>query len=185
MRFRVGGADYPATSMGVHAHLRQAFLDAQRHATQQRLFADNVPDVTRPATDPALEALVAMRTPAIKTVFVASTRDDHDRALNFAAEHQLRPVIWGGHEAHLVTERLKKMEADVIAHVDFGDEPKADAPKPGDDPYADLPEPQRVREHKREEWKRRVAGLAELHKAGVRFAVSSRDPGPGRSLSDP
>ncbi len=176
-----GGGDYPATNMGVHAHLRQAFLDAQRHATQRRLFADNVPNVTRPATDPALEALVAMRTPAIKTVFVASTRDDHDRALNFAAEHQLRPVIWGGHEAHFVTERLKKTQTDVIAHVDFGDEPKVDAAKPGDDPYADVPEPQRVREHKRSEWKRRVAGLAELHKAGVRFAVSSRD---GKSPAD-
>lgn len=176
-----GGGEYPATNMGVHAHLRQAFLDAQRHAAHQRLFADNVPGIARPANDPALAALNSMRTPAVKTLFVASTRDDHDRALNFAAEHQLRPVIWGGHEAWRVTDRLKKSEVDVIAHVDFGDEPKVDGPKPGDDPYADLPEPQRVREHKRSEWKQRVAGLAELQKAGIRFAISSRD---GKSPAD-
>ena len=176
-----GGGDYPATNMGVHAHLRQAFMDAQRHATQQRLFTDNIPNVARPATDAALEALTAMRTPAVKTVFIAATRDDHDRALNFAAEHQLRPVIWGGHEAYRVIDRLKKSTVDVIAHVDFGDEPKVDAAKPGPDPYADLLEPQRVREHKRSIWKQRVAGLAELHKAGIRFAVSSRD---GKSPAD-
>lgn len=176
-----GGGDYPATNMGVHAHLRQAFLDAGRHATQQRLFAQNVPGISRPPTDPALGALTAMQTPEVKTVFLATTRDDHDRALNFAAEHQLRPVIWGGHEAHVVAERLKKAEADVIAHVDFGDEPRVEASSPGNDPYADLPEPLSVREHKRSEWKRRVAGLAELHRAGVRFAVSSRD---GKSPAD-
>ena len=176
-----GGGEYPSTNMGVHAHLRQVFLDAQRHATQQRLFAGNIPNIPRPAADPALDAFTAMRTPAIKTLFIATSRDDHDRALNFAAEHQLRPVIWGGHEAYRVTERLKKAEVDVIAHVDFGDEPKVDAAKPGDDPSVDLPEPQRVREHKRQEWKHRVGGLAELHKAGIRFALSSRD---GRAPAD-
>lgn len=170
-----GGNEYPATNMGVHAHLRQAFLDALRHATQQQLFTDNVPGVSRPASDPALAAFVAMRSPPMKTAFTAVTRDDHDRALNFAAEHQLRPVIWGGEEAFKIADRLKKTDTDLVVNVDFDDEPKIDPAKPGDDPYADLPEPLPVREHKRSEWKRRVAGLAELHKAGVRFAVSSRD----------
>lgn len=169
-----GGGEYPSTNMGVHAHLRQVFLDAQRHATQQRLFAESVPNVSRPASDAALDALNALRGSSLKTAFVATTRDDHDRALNFAAEHQLRAVIWGGHNAYQVTDRLKKAQADVVVHVDFGDEPKVDASAPSD-PYADLPEPVRVREHKRDAWKRRVAGLAELQKAGIRFAISSRD----------
>ena len=56
-----------------------------------------------------------------------------------------------------------------------------DAAKPGDDLLADLPDLLKVREHKRSDWKERVAGLAELHKAGVRFGVSSRD---GKSPSD-
>lgn len=176
-----GGGDYPSTNMGVHAHLRQAFLDAQRHLTLKQLFAENVPHLARPAADPALDAMAAMRSSTIKTLFVATTRDDHDRALNFAAEHQLRPVIWGGHEAYRVIDRLKKAEVDVIAHVDFGDEPKVDKPKAADDPYVDLPEPQRVCEHKRSEWKERVAGLAALKQAGIRFALSSRD---GKSPAD-
>lgn len=169
-----GGGEYPATLMGVHAHLRQVFLDAQRHTTQQRLFSEQVTGIARPATDPALEALAAMRTPQVKTAFIATTRDDHDRALNFAAEHQLQPVIWGGQDAWRVLDRLKKESVDVIAHVDFGDEPKTDA-KPSDDPYTDQPEPQSVREHKRNVWKERVSGLTALQEAGIRLAISSRD----------
>ena len=34
-----GGGEYPATNMGVHAHLRQAFLDAERQTRQRQLFA--------------------------------------------------------------------------------------------------------------------------------------------------
>ena len=171
-----GGSDYPATLMGVHAHLRQTFLDAERHATHQKLFAAAMASVERPPVDPALDAFNAMRVDGAKTLFLAHTRDDHDRALNFSAEHQLRTVIWGGREAHRVEERLKKTDTDVIIQVDFDDEPKLEAPKPNsDDPLPELPEPQRVREHKRQVWKERAAGLAELHKAGVRFAISSRD----------
>ncbi len=177
-----GGQDYPATLMGVHAHLRQAFLDAERHAKWQKLFAVGAngaagPNhIERPPVDPAFDAFNAMRAAGAKTVFIAHSRDDHDRALNFAAEHQLRAVIWGGREAHRVAERLKKTETDVIVQVDFDDEPKLEAPKPNEsDPLPDLPEPQRVRDHKRQDWKERVAGLAALHKAGVRFAISSRD----------
>ncbi len=171
-----GGQDYPATLMGVHAHLRQAFLDAERHAKWQKLFAAGAASVERPPVDPAFDAFNAMRVAGAKTVFVAHSRDDHDRALNFAAEHQLRPVIWGGREAHRVIERLKKTETDVIVQVDFDDEPKLEAAKPNEnDLLPDLAEPQRVREHKRQDWKERVAGLAALHKAGVRFAISSRE----------
>ena len=185
-----GGSDYPATNMGVHAYLRQTFLDAERHAKHQKLFAAGVANIERPPVDPALDAFNAMRAVGAKTLFVAHTRDDHDRALNFAAEHQLRPVIWGGREAHRVVERLKKTDTDVIVQVDFDDEPKLEAPKPAksdakdksnsdssvvDELITDLPEPQRVREHKRQVWKERVSGLAELHKAGVRFAISSRE----------
>ncbi len=179
--FERGGNDYPATNMGVHAHLRQAFLDADRHATQQRLFADGVRGIDRPVADPVLDSFNLMRTGKLRAMFLAGTRDDHDRVLSFAAEHQLRVVIWGGQEAYRIADRLKKTETDVILHVDFGDEPKVDPPKPNEDPYPDLIEPLRVREFKLQQWKRRAAGLAELQKAGVRFAVSSRD---GKSPAD-
>ena len=170
-----GGGEYPSTNMGVHAHLRQTFLDAVRHEKQVRLFTEGVTGIERPVSDSVLETFGAMRAGRIRTMFLANSRDDHDRALNFAAEHQLRIAIWGGQEAYRITERLKSTATDVIVHVDFGDEPKIDPPKPSDDEYADLPEPQRVRDQKLLLWKRRVAGLSELQKAGIRFAVSSRD----------
>ncbi len=167
--------EYPATKMGVHAHLRQTFLDAERHAKQGRLFAEGVAGIDRPAADAVLEEFTKIRSGKLRTMFLAGARDDHDRALNFAAEHQLRIAIWGGEEAYRLADRLKKTETDLVLHVDFGDEPKIDPPKPGDDPYPDLPEPKRVREQKLAEWKQRVHGLAELQQAGVRFAVGSRD----------
>lgn len=176
-----GGGEYPATNMGVHAHLRQTFLDAARHDKQARLFAEGAVGIERPAADAVLETFQAMRSGRVRTMFLANTRDDHDRALSFAAEHQLRITVWGGHESWRLVDRLKATETDVILHVDFGDEPKLEPNKPGDDEYADLPEPQRVRDQKRLEWKRRVEGLAELHKAGIPFAVSSRD---GKSPAD-
>ncbi|MFX8766502.1 hypothetical protein ABTM49_20045, partial [Acinetobacter baumannii] len=84
-------------------------------------------------------------------------------------------AIWGGHEAYRIADRLKKTETDLILQVDFGDEPKVDPAKPNEDPYADLTESQAVRDYKLKQWKQRVAGLGELAKAGVRFAVSSRE----------
>ncbi|WP_397568988.1 amidohydrolase family protein [Schlesneria sp. T3-172] len=170
-----GGDEYPSTNMGIHAHLRQTFLDAQRHQQQQRLFAGNAPGIDRPASDPALDAFNAIRSGQTRSLFLADIRDDHDRALNFAAEHQLRIAIWGGNEAHRLVDRLKATQTDLILHVDFGDEPKSDAAKSTDDEYADLPESPQVTAYKRELWKQRIAGLAKLHQAGVRFGISSRD----------
>lgn len=172
---------YPSTKMGAFAHLRQTFLDAERHARQLRLFSDGVTGIDRPAADSVLDAFNDIRNAKVRTLFLASTRDEHERVLNLAAEHQLRIRIWGGEEAYRLTDRLKSTETDVVLHVDFGDEPRLDPPKPGEDPYPDLPEPLKVREQKRAEWKKRVAGLADLQRAKVRFALSSRD---GKSPGD-
>ena len=174
-------AEYPSTKMGAFAHLRQTFLDAERHARQTKLFAEAVPAIDRPPVDPVLETFTAIRSGQIRTTFVASERDDLDRALTLAAEHQLRITIWGGDEAYKIVDRLKKTETDIILYVDFGDEPKLEPPKPTDPAYPDIPVPKRVAEYKLAQWKERVAGLAALRKSGVRFALSSRD---GKAPSD-
>ena len=180
-RLAAGSSQYPSTKMGVHAHLRQTFLDAERHAKQLQLFSEGVIGIDRPAVDSVLEAFTAIRSGKQRTIFLADDRDDLERALNFAAEHRLRIAIWGGEESYRLMDRLKKTETDIVLQVDFGDEPKIDPPKPGDNPYPDLPDPKSVREHKRSEWKERVKGLSELHRAGIRFAISSQG---GKSPSD-
>ncbi|MED5446949.1 MAG: hypothetical protein VYA62_01915, partial [Planctomycetota bacterium] len=45
------GNDYPQTLMGAHAHLRQAFLDAQRFAVHRKLYAAASRQVPRPPAD--------------------------------------------------------------------------------------------------------------------------------------
>lgn len=173
--------EYPSTKTGAFAHLRQTFLDAERHAKQSMLFAEGVKGIDRPAVDAVLETFTAIRSGKIRTSFMATERDDLDRALTLAAEHQLRISIWGGDEAYKIADRLKKTETDVILHVDFGDEPKLEPPKPADPAYPDIPVPKRVAEQKLALWKERIAGLAALRKADVRFALSSRD---GKNPSD-
>ena len=173
--FARNGDVYPSTKMGAHSHLRQTFLDAARHAKQSQLFSEGIAGIERPAADVVFDTFTAMKIGRLRTLFLANSRDDLERALNFAAEHQLRIAIWGGQEADRVAERLKKTETDVILHVDFGTEPKLEPPKVSETEYPELPELQRVREYKLSEWKQRISGLAALHKAGVRFAVSSRD----------
>jgi imidazolonepropionase-like amidohydrolase len=176
-----GGTDYPATSMGVHAHLRQMFLDAERHALHRQLFANGIPNIERPPIDSALEMFAKLQTGHPKTIFVAQSQDDHRRVLKFASDHQLQAVVWGGREAYRIADRLKQTETDIIIQVDFDDEPKIDGTNTateksgGEDLLPELPLPLRVRQHQQQLWRERVSGLATLHRAGVRFAISSRD----------
>lgn len=170
-----GRYEYPSTKMGVFAHLRQTFLDSDRHLNHSKLFAEGAAGVERPAVDPVWDTFAAIRSGQIRTSFIASDRDDLDRALSLAAEHQLRITVWGGNEAYKIADRLKKTDTNVILHVDFGDEPKLEPAKPTDPAYPEIPPPKRVAEYKVAQWKERIAGLAALKKADVRFAISSKD----------
>jgi imidazolonepropionase-like amidohydrolase len=106
------GSDYPRVLMGVFAHARQFMIDGQHYARMKVGSRGR-----RLPFDPALEALGSALDRSIPVVFEADTRDEIHRALDFAAEFQLRPVIAGGRQAWKVADRLKQERVPVILRV--------------------------------------------------------------------
>ncbi len=144
------GTDYPATLMGLMAHLRQALLDAEHHAALQARFREGR-SARRPPVDPTLDALQAVLAGERPLVLHADEEEDIRLALGLAEQFTgLRLVIAGGREAWEVADLLAAREVPVILDLDFGEEPEkpaseddgidltdADAHEGGDDPAGD------------------------------------------------
>lgn len=168
---------YPATLMGAIAHLRQAFLDAERHTEQTVLYAAGTADVPRPAEDAALDALRTVCQRKSKVVFLANSRDEIHRALDFCDEHRLAPIIWGGRDAQRCVDRLAERKAGVFVQVNWGDEPKVETPPAGESLTAPQKDPVRVQQQRQDQWRERVAGLKLLAEKGVPFALCTEGLG--------
>lgn len=201
---RSGGEEqtrYPSTFMGSVAHLRQAFLDAARHARQRELFDGGKPAIARPFDDPAFDALGAVLRGESKGLFLARVarperREEDDpgarafgflpsdtevdrihRALDFAAEQKLTPILSVGVGAVDAIERLKAEKPLLILELDLGEEPQDPKKKPEEETKeirSDFPAPKRHRDYQKSEWSRKAAVAAALDKAGVPFALSTR-----------
>lgn len=165
---------YPNTLMGGTAHLRQFFLDARRFAQQQALFKAGTPDIPRPFQDAAIDALQPILAHQIPVWFYANTRDEIDRALNFAAEQDLPFTLWGGREAERCLARLQEKKINVVLTVDFGDEPKVEPQAAPEKLTADAKEPVRAQADHRDLWRAHVAGPKALHAAGLKLAAGSQ-----------
>lgn len=164
---------YPATLMGTTAHLRQTLLDARRHLRQVELYRESVPGVERPLEDPVLISLgstLANRHPAL---FLAQSRDDIHRALDFAAEQEVPPLIVGAREGWRAADRLKNSATGVIALVAWGDSPKVEVEPAGEKLQPQVKDPRRVQQHRVDRWKEQVSNLKALHAAGIRFALGT------------
>jgi imidazolonepropionase-like amidohydrolase len=156
------GSDYPRALMGVIAHCRQTLLDAGWHARRLQAFESRKLAGPRPPFDPALEALTPILQGKQPVVFEADSADEIHRALDFAGEFKLKPVILGGRDAWKVKDRLKATDTPVILRLNFTE--------PGD---REKQLPARAREDRERERKLEHACPAELHKAGVRFAFAT------------
>lgn len=110
---------YPTSLMGTFSALRQMFLDAQRLAEIQKLYAANPRGVKRPESDASLEALLPVLSGQMPIVFNANTEREILRALDFAKEFKLRPIIAGGQESWKVADRLKLENVPVLLSLDF------------------------------------------------------------------
>lgn len=160
MRSLVGVPEYPTALMGVVAHTRQTFLDAGWLRRQHAAYDSRGRTGRRPSSDPSLEALWPALDGKLPVAFEADTADQIHRALDFAAEFKLTPVIVGGRHAYKVADRLKAGHVPVILRLDFT-EP---TDREGEQPV-------RVREDRERLRKEEVANAGQLHKAGVRFAL--------------
>src|SRR6185295_1332859 len=97
---------------------RQSFLDAQWQK-EARGFLDRHKDAQVGGFEPALDALVPALERKVPVAFEASEEREIVRALAFAKEFNLDPIIVGGAEAANVIDELKAAKARVIVSVNF------------------------------------------------------------------
>ena len=156
------GGQYPTSLMGTFSALRQMFLDAQRLAEIQKMYAANPRGMKRPDADASLEALIPILNGQMPVVFNANSEREILRVLDLAKEFKLKPIIAGGQEAWKVTDRLKAENVPVLLSLDF---PKRTAAASEE---AD-PESLNLLRLRAETPK----GAAKLQQAGVKFAFQS------------
>lgn len=158
----VRGGGYPNSLLGVFSALRQMLLDAQHYRDEQAAYARNARGMGRPTYDAALDALQPVLARTQPVVMRADSKREIERALDLAKEFNLRAIIAGGAEAHLVADRLKAENVAVLLSVNYPRRPQTQS--------ADAdPEPLRVL-RERVEAPRAASRLAQ---AGVRFALQS------------
>jgi imidazolonepropionase-like amidohydrolase len=162
------GRDYPRVLMGIIAHTRQTLLDAGHHARLLSAFEANGRKGKRPPADPSLESLAPVLQGKMPVVIEADSRDQIDRALDFAAEFKLRPIIYGGQDAWKCIDRLKRDKVPVMLRLDFTD---------AKSPLVSAREkemPQRVKDAESKKRLQEIACANVLHQAGVLFAFCTQ-----------
>lgn len=159
-RPRVGGNAYPQAIMGVVAFVRQAFLDAQHYQIEQAHYL-KTKSGARPADDPAIEAMQPALERRMPVAFEANEAREILRALKFAKELKLDPIVTGARDAQEVAADLKAENVRVIYSLNYPTRRKTLAP--------DADEPIRTLRERADAPK--VPG--ELAKAGVLFAFET------------
>lgn len=113
-----GGGGYPGALLGVIAFARQSFLDAQWQK-DAKAFAERHKDAAVGSFEPALDALAPTLDRRMPVAFDASEEREIVRALAFAKEFNLDPIIVGGAEAANAIDELKAAKARVIVSANF------------------------------------------------------------------
>ena len=113
-----GGGGYPGALLGVIAFARQSFLDAQWQK-DARAFAERRKESAAGPFEPVLDALAPALERRVPVAFEANEEREILRALAFAKEFNLDPIIVGGAEAANVIEDLKAAKARVIVSANF------------------------------------------------------------------
>lgn len=160
--FRTGQGGYPTSLMGTFSAMRQMFLDAQRLNDWKKMYASNPKGIKRPDADKSLEALIPLLNRQMPVVFNANSEIEIIRALDFAKEFNLKPIIAGGNEAGKVIDRLKKADAIVLLSLNFPKKTTANSPDADPESLETL--------RFRVEVPKNAAKLAQ---AGVKFAFQS------------
>ncbi|MBC7927354.1 MAG: amidohydrolase family protein, partial [Bryobacteraceae bacterium] len=98
--------------------LRQSLLKAQGYREAQKLYeASGRSGLPRPTSDPVSEALLPVLDGKIPVMFAADSAEQIRRAIRFADEFRLRPMILGGVEAWRVSDLLKARNIPVLVSL--------------------------------------------------------------------
>lgn len=114
---------YPATLLGVMAHLRQFFLDAQWYRAMGLYVQRDASAAAERPADPDLQAWQAV-IDGQPVIWEADSAEEIDRALKLTGEFKLRLIIAGGREAWKRADALKQAGVPVIVSLKFPAEPR-------------------------------------------------------------
>lgn len=179
----IPGSEYPRALMGTVAHCRQTLLDAGHYQRIWTAYEKNGRTGKRPPHDPCLAELGLVLERKLPMVFEADTRDSIHRALDFAREFNLKPILFGGNDASRAVDRLKQEQVPVLLRLNFTDQPQSrftrrvgpiTAPDAGSEPEPVRAVPKRVQEDRDRQLKEEMRTASVLHKQGVRFALSTQ-----------
>ena len=155
---------FPNSLMGVVAHLRQTFLDADQHQAARTIYERNPTGLQRPAENPSLEALRPVLRRELPVVFMADSELAIRRVAALAKEFNLKYIVSGGRQAYALPGELKNVP--VLVSVKWPAAP-ADQQDREDQPLRVIRDRQLA-----------PTTPATLQRAGVQFALVS---GPGKT----
>jgi imidazolonepropionase-like amidohydrolase len=151
---------YPASLMGTVAYARQALYDAGHYREEWKAYEAAPRGKKRPRFDAALAAWQEVLAGRETLVVTASRENDVRRALALGDEFKVRVAVAGAPQAYRVADLVKRRKLPLLVSVNF-DPPRAASFGPSDD------------EKERKEIEDAERNPAELHKAGVAFALVS------------
>jgi imidazolonepropionase-like amidohydrolase len=151
---------YPGSLMGTVAYARQALYDAARYREEWKAYEAAPRGRKRPIYDAALQAWQDVLAGKELLIVTASRENDVLRALALADEFKVRVAVAEAPQAARVAEIIKARKLPLLVSVNF-DPARAPAFGTPDD------------DKERQEIAEAERNPAELHKAGVSFALVS------------
>jgi len=152
-----GFGTYPGSLMGVIAYIRQLSFDADHYQLEMQAYASHRAGQKRPNYDRAVEGLLE----SPRLLLPADDAKQLDRMIRFAAELKRPAVLYGGHEAYKIADRVAKSGVPLLVSLKWPERPK-DADPDEEDSFRTL----ELRDHA-------PSSPAALEKAGARFAFYS------------
>ena len=152
---------YPGSLMGTVAYVRQQLYNAAHYREEWAAYERAPKGKKRPKYDSALQAWQDVLAGKLPLVVTASRENDVRRALAFADEFKLKVTVAGAPQAFRVASLIKERKLPLLVSVNF-DPPRAGGGFGGVD-----------EEKEKRDLEDAEKNPAELHKAGVSFALVS------------
>lgn len=161
INFTTERGGYPSSLMGTMALLKQSFLDTAHYSSYQTLFVSSSRGLKRPEYDPFLEALFPFAVSKKPVFFNCANQEDVKRASRLIKEFKLNGFLTGANEAWRVADLVKTMRVPLLVTLNF---------KP---PFSSIYVNQGEEKKKKAEEEIYPANAANLHKQGIKFALTS------------
>jgi len=161
VNFVTARGTYPSSLMGTMAFLRQSFLDTEHYSSWKSQFTKTSRGIKRPEYNPFFEGLFPYVIQKKPVFFNCANLEDIKRALGLVKEFNLNGFITGANEAWRVADLFKKAKVPLLVSLSF---------KP---PFTSIYVAKGEESKKKAEEEIYPANAANLHKQGIKFALTS------------